>query len=152
MKKRILITSLIFILISINSYSQEFGDSYYSVKSSVKNITSSVEGIAITCKLDLYDYESYIIFNFDEDARLYSYMVMHYVTDKEGSDLYSGYYKKYSNDFGTPLINNERKVCSDCPKIKSKWAKGSETLTINYFSLNGEALIQVMTMRRKGTY
>ena len=151
MKKQLLLLSILFLLV-IKTNAQSFGDSFRSVKSKVKNITTYVEGTAITCKLNSYDFESYIIFNFDEDSRLFSYMTMHYLSDNDASSFYRGLYNKYKGMFGNPNIDNERRNCSDCPKLKSKWIKGNETLTINYFSLNGEALIQVLTMRRKGTY
>lgn len=151
MKKQ-LILFLFTIILPFIGHSQTFGDDYYSVKSKVSNIISSIPDRNITCEYNLQGIEGQKIYSFDDNGRLFSLLTRQYLSESEGETLYYGIYRKYNNLFGTALIDNEREYCNDCPKLKSKWTKNSESLILTYYSLNGESLVQMMYIRRKGTY
>ena len=151
MKKNIYL--LIIVLLSSNYIiAQSFGDSYYSVKSQVSNIISTVPNGNITCEFNILGAEGVKIYGFDENGKLASLITRHYSSDTEGETLYYGFYKKYNSMFGTATIDNKIEYCSDCPKLKSKWTKGSESILVTYYSLNGESLVQTMYIKKKGTY
>ena len=151
MKKNIFL--LIIILLSSNYVlSQNFGDSYNSVKLKVSNIISSVPNGNITCEYNIPGAEGVKIYGFDENGKLASLITRHYLSDVEGETLYYGFYKKYNSMFGTATIDNKREYCNDCPKLKSKWTKNSESIIVSYYSLSGESLVQTMYIRKKGTY
>jgi hypothetical protein len=151
MKKNLLILTCI-IFFSQFSIAQNFGDSYYSVKSRVTNIISSIPNGNITCEYNIEGIEGQKIYGFDENGKLASLITRQYLSEADGETLYYGIYKKYNSMFGTASIDNKREYCSDCPKLKSKWKKGSESMIVTYYSLNGESLVQTMYIRKKGIF
>ena len=88
----------------------------------------------------------------NENGKFVSLITRYYLSEQEGLLMYNTFYKKYNDLFGFPLINNIPEYCNNCKKLKSKWTRGSESLIISFYSMNGQALVQMMNIRKKGTY
>ena len=154
LNKKVKIKLFIIVLIVFNyySYSQNFGDSYYSVLNKVQNISKKSTNKSIECKYDIGGIEGVKIYGFESRGKLASLITRQYLDKTTGKILYDSYYSDFYSKFGSPTIKNEKEYCSDgvdCYKLKSKWIKNYETIILNYYTSSGESLVQLQYMKDK---
>ena len=151
-KKRKFFYFVFVLCFSYLTSAQNWGDSYNSVLSRVSYIKKYTPNESITCQFNSSGIEGEKVYGFDENGKFVSLITRYYLSEQEGLLMYNTFYKKYNDLFGFPLINNIPEYCNNCKKLKSKWTRGSESLIISFYSMNGQALVQMMNIRKKGTY
>ena len=148
--KMIMIT--LFILLTNSSFAQNFGDSYQSVLRKVDGIIERSENEFIKCNFNVQGIEGIKIYGFNSGGELISLITQQFLNKKDGKALYDGYYNSYRSKFGTPYIDNVKKSGTERGnsyiKINSKWSKNKENLSVNYYTVSNESLVQTHYMIR----
>jgi len=146
MKIKMIMIILFFNLLAKNSFAQNFGDPYQSVLRKIDGIIKRSKNEFIKYNFNVPGIEGMKIYGFNSSGELFSLITQQFLNKEDGKALYDGYYNNYRSKFGTPYINNVKRNGIDednsYVKINSKWSENKETLSVNYYTISNESLVQ----------